>query len=55
MLVRHHCHLSGNYRGAAHICNLNLKLPQNMPVACNNMSLLNIKELAKNVENKSYC
>lgn len=33
------CHLRKKYRGSVHnICNLNLKLPQNMPIACNNMS-----------------
>lgn len=37
--VRDHCHLSGKCRGAAHNeCNMNLKLPQNIPIFCHNMS-----------------
>src|SRR5436190_1796223 len=50
--VRDHCHITGKYRGPAHNkCNLNLKLPQNIPVFCHNSSNydthLFIKELAK--------
>src|SRR5436190_22049564 len=50
--VRDHCHITGKYRGPPHNkCNLNLKLPQNIPVFCHNSSNydthLFIKELAK--------
>ena len=31
--VRDHCHYTGKFRGAAHsICNLNYKVPQEIPV-----------------------
>jgi len=37
--VRDHCHITGNYRGAAHNhCNLNLKLPTKIPVFFHNLS-----------------
>ena len=53
--VRDHCHLTGNFRGAAHsICNLNYKVPNFIPVFFHNMSgfdsHLFIKELAQNDE-----
>lgn len=49
--VRDHCHLTGNYRGAAHqACNLNYKNTFNIPVVFHNLSNydshLFIKELA---------
>ena len=35
--VRDHCHLSGVYRGAAHVdCNLNYKQPKSIPVIFHN-------------------
>ena len=34
--VRHHCHYTGKYRGAAHsICNLKFKVPNEIPVFFN--------------------
>jgi hypothetical protein len=37
--VRDHCHLTGNYRGAAHTkCNLNYKIPKFYPVIFHNLS-----------------
>ena len=52
--VKYHCHLTGNYRGAAHSkCNFYLKHPQNIPVFCHYSSNydthLIIKEFAKNM------
>ena len=35
--VRDHCHYTGKFRGAAHsICNLNYKVPQEIPVKIHN-------------------
>ena len=50
--VRDHCHYTGKYRGAAHsICNLNYKIPKEIPVVFHNGSTYNyhlvIKQLAK--------
>ena len=37
--VRHHCHFTGNYRGAAHnLCNLQFKKPKFTPVIFHNLS-----------------
>ena len=37
MKVKDHCHLSGEYRGAAHAtCNLNFQIPKNFPVIIHN-------------------
>ena len=37
--VRDHCHYTGKFRGAAHsICNLNYKVPQEIPVKIHNGS-----------------
>ena len=34
---RDHCHYTGKYRGATHsICNLNYKVPQEIPVKIHN-------------------
>ena len=36
--VRDHCHITGNYRGAAHRnCNLKLKVSNFMPIFFHNM------------------
>ena len=36
--VRHHCHLSGKFRGAAHeVCNLKYKIPKFFPVFFHNL------------------
>ena len=50
--VRNHCHFTGKFRGAAHtICNLNYKVPQEIPVKTHNDSKYDyhfiIKELAE--------
>ena len=50
--VRDHCHYTGKYRGAAHsACNLQYKIPKNIPVVFHNGSnydfLLIIKQFAK--------
>lgn len=35
--VRDHCHSTGQYRGAAHKCNLDFKLPNLIPVVFHNL------------------
>ena len=50
--VRDHCHITGNYRGAAHWhCNINLKISKNVPLIFHNLegynSHLIFKELSK--------
>ena len=36
--VRHHCHITGKYRGAAHSqCNLKLKIPKKLPIIFHNL------------------
>ena len=37
-IVIDHCHYTGKYRGAAHICNLRYKTPKEIPVAFHNGS-----------------
>ena len=58
--VRDHCHYTGKFRGAAHsICNLNYKVPQEIPVKIHNGSTydyhLLIKELAEEFKWKFEC
>ncbi|CAG9769955.1 unnamed protein product [Ceutorhynchus assimilis] len=53
--VRDHCHLTGNFRAAAHsICNVNYTLPTHIPIFFHNMSgfdsHLFVKELAQGNE-----
>ena len=58
--VRDHCHYTGSFRGAAHsICNLNCKLPQEIPVKIHNGSKYDyhfmIKELAEEFKGEFEC
>ena len=58
--VRDHCHYTGKFRGAAHsICNLNYKVPQEIPVKIHNGSKYDyhfiIKELAKEFKGEFEC
>ena len=42
--VRHHCHVSGKYRDAAHwSCNVNLKMIKNTPVIFHNLKGYDVK------------
>ena len=47
--VKDHCHYTGKFRGAAHsICNLNYKVPKNIPVVILTLSsIFIINQLAK--------
>ena len=58
--VRDHCHYTGKFRGAAHsICNLNYKVPQEIPVKIRNGSTYDyhflIKELAEEFKGEFEC
>ena len=58
--IRHHCHYTGKYRGAAHdICNLRYKIPKENPVVFHNGSTYYyhfiIKELAEEFEGEFEC
>ena len=58
--VRDHCHYTGKFRGAAHgICNLNYKVPQEIPIKINNGSKYDhhflIKELAEEFNGEFEC
>ena len=58
--VRDHCHFTGKFRGAAHsICNLNYKVPQEIPVKFHNSSKYDyhfiIKELAEEFKGEFEC
>ena len=58
--VRHHCHYTGRYRGAAHnICNLRYKTPKEIPLVFYNGSTYDyhfiIKVLAKEFEGQFEC
>ena len=58
--VRDHCHYTGKFRGAAHsICNLNYKVPQEIPVKIHNGSKYDyhfiIKELAEEFKGEFEC
>ena len=58
--VRDHCHYTGIFRGAAHsICNLNYKVPQEIPAKIHNGSTYHyhfiIKELAKEIKSQFEC
>jgi len=54
--VRDHCHLTGNYRGAAHNeCNLNYKVPKFYPVFIHNLSGYDAHLFVKNLSGKISC
>ena len=58
--VRDHCHYTGKFRGAAHsICNLNYKVPTEIPVKIHNGSTYDyhftIKELAEEFKGQFQC
>jgi hypothetical protein len=57
--VRDHCHLTGDYRGAAHrSCNLNFKIPKFYPVFFHNLSGYDAHLFVKNLgatEGKINC
>ena len=58
--VRDHCHYTGKFRGAAHsICNLNYKVPQEIPVKIRNGSKYDyhfiIKKLAEEFKGEFKC
>ena len=58
--VRDHGHYTGTFRGAAHsICNLNYKVPQEIPVKIHNGSTYDyhflIKELAEEFKGEFEC
>ena len=58
--VRDHCHYTGKYRGAAHsICNLNYKIPKEIPVVFHNGSTYDyhfiIKQLAREFKGNFEC
>ena len=57
--VRDHCHFTGKFRGAAHsICNLNYKVPQEIPVKIHNGSKYDshfiINELREDFRGKEF-
>ena len=57
--VRDHCHYTGKYRGAAHVCNLRYKVPKEIPVVFHNGSTYDyhfiIKKLAKEFDGNFNC
>ena len=58
--VRGHCHYTGKFRGTAHsICNLNYRVPQEIPVKIHNGSKYDyhfiIKELAEEFKGQFEC
>ena len=55
--VRDHCHYTGKYRGAAHSnCNLNYKIPKEIPVVFHNGSTYDYNFITKQLarEFKDY-
>ena len=52
--VRDHCHYTGKYRGAAHNnCNLNYKIPKEIPVVFHNGSTYDYHFIIKQLARKS--
>ena len=59
-ISENHCHYTGKYRGTAHSnCNLNYKIPREMPVVFHNGSTYDyhfiVKQLAKEFKGKFDC
>ena len=57
--VKDHCHYTGKFRGAAHSkCNLNYKVPKDIPIIIHNASYdthFIINQLAKEIEGELDC
>ena len=58
--VKHHCHYTGKYTGAAHnICNLRYRIPKEIPIVFHNGSTYDnhfiIKELVKEFDGNFKC
>ena len=57
--VKDHCHYTGKFRGAAHSkCNLNYKVPKDIPIIIHNASCdihFIINQLAQELEGKRNC
>ena len=57
--VKDHCHYTGKFRGAAHRkCNLNYKVPKNIPIIIHNASYVThfiINQLAKEFKGELAC
>ena len=57
--VKYHCHYTGKFRGAAHSkCNLNYKVPKDIPIIIHNSSYdtqFIINELAEEFKGKRNC
>ena len=57
--VKGHCHYTGKFRGAAHSnCNLNYKVPNNIPIIIHNASYdthFIINQLAEEFKNEPDC
>ena len=57
--VKDHCHYTGKYRGAAHsVCNLNYKVPKNIPKVIHNASYdthFIINQLVKKIKGELDC
>ena len=53
--VRDHCHYTGKYRGAAHSsCNLNYKIPKQIPVVFHNGSTYDYHFISKQLARKFW-
>ena len=57
--VKNHCHYTGNFRGAAHCkCNLNYKVPKDIPIIMHNASYdthFIINQLAEEFKDERNC
>jgi hypothetical protein len=53
--VRDHCHITGNYRGPAHLfCNLNYQIPQDIPVIIHNLKNFDSNLILKELNQKYF-